>query len=82
MRRNIIKQQKQKLISMIELPPLYDEPGENSDTRIHQRRNIINELELIKARVHQVTILCMHIYIGKVAVLQIVHVCYTDSTKL
>ena len=85
MRRNI-KQQKQKLISMIELPPLYDESGENSGNRIHQRRSIINELDLIKARVHQVmpcsVCVYIHTYTGELAVLQIVHVCYADNTKL
>ena len=79
MRRNI-KQQKQKLISMIELAPSYDEQSENSGNRIHQRRSIINELDLIKTRVHQVMCLCA--YTGELAVLQIIHACHTDNTKL
>ena len=46
---------------MIEPPPT-DESGENSGNRIHQRRSIINELDLIKARVDQVMPPCMCYY--------------------
>ena len=55
--RRIIKKQKQieKPISMVEPPPC-DESAESActDNRIHQRRRIINELDLIKQRVNQV----------------------------
>ena len=55
--RRIIKKQKQieKPISMVEPPPR-DESAESActDNRIHQRRRIINELDLIKQRVNQV----------------------------
>ena len=55
--RRIIKKQKQieKPVSMVEPPPC-DESAETACTgnRIHQRRRIINELDLIKQRVNKV----------------------------
>ena len=51
--RRIIKKQKKKPTVIVEPPP-HDESVENSDNRIYQRRRIINELDLIKDRVHQV----------------------------
>jgi len=47
------KKQKQKPVLMELLPP-NDESEENGGNRIQQRRNIINELDQIKDRVHQV----------------------------
>lgn len=40
-------------MEMLECQP-YDEPVERIGNRVHQRQNIINELDLIKARVDQV----------------------------
>ena len=53
MSRIIKKKQKQKPIQMIEPLPSY-EPVENDVNRLHQRQKIMNELDLIKARVDQV----------------------------
>ena len=55
--RDTAKSQKQKLIAMVEPPPPYGdtESVDNiADNRIQQRRNILNELDLIKTRVNQV----------------------------
>jgi len=51
--RIIKKKQKQKPINFVEPLPC-DEPLESFASRVHQRQNIINELDLIKARVDQV----------------------------
>ena len=51
--RTFKKKQKQKPLAMIEPPPPCDEPGE-SKNRLHQRQKILNELDLIKARVDEV----------------------------
>ena len=45
---------KQQPIQMIESQPSYNEPVENHVSRLHQQQKIINELDLIKARVDQV----------------------------
>lgn len=50
--RIIKKKQKQKPLAMIEPLPC-DEPVENIN-KLQQRMNIINELDLIKARIDQV----------------------------
>lgn len=63
MSRIIRKKQKQKPITMVEPLP-YSEPEENNVNRVHQRQIIINELDLIKARVDQVfTAMLLHIII-------------------
>lgn len=64
---------------MIEPPT--DESGEYSGNRIHQRRSIINELDLIKARVDQVMPLCACAIITVLQVVHAWHIC-TDNTKL
>lgn len=51
--RIIKKKQKQKPLTFVE-PLSCDEPVESFASRVHQRQNIINELDLIKARVDQV----------------------------
>ena len=55
--RRIIK--KQEPISEVEPPSMVEPPpcedsAENADNRIHQRRSIMNELDLIKQRVNKV----------------------------
>ena len=72
--RIIKKKQKQKPLAMIEPLPC-DEPVKNMN-RLHQRQNIIHELDLIKARVDQV------LYIVQLRIWQYTHfddciACYT-----
>ena len=50
--------QKPATAGLMETPPPTDESEKNSGNRTQQRKNIINELDQIKDRVHQV----MHLY--------------------
>ena len=53
MSRIIKKKQKKPPPTMLE-PQLYGEPAESITNKVHQRQTIINELDVIKARVDQV----------------------------
>lgn len=74
--RRSIKEQKQKPILMVDPPP-YDESVESIGNRLHQRRNIIDELDLIKARVNQVASYASCVHIRCIKLQQLLYAYYT-----